>query len=127
MGVMEFDEEIIQKISAAIEQRTLEELREERTIITPDRADKYRRLLAAWYSRYLEEIAGLESETTEFWLKKREEVKTDKMADKLTSVTEAGKRLSLLKARIKYLEKLIGSLKDYLRMANEEYYHQRQL
>lgn len=123
----EFDEGIIKKISEAIEQRTLEELREERTIITPDKADKYRRLLAAWYSRYLEEIANLESETTEAWLAARPAAKTDKITDKLIAVTPGGKRLNLLKARIKYLEKLISGLRDYLRMANEEYYHQKQM
>ena len=119
----ESSEDIIKKIATFIEETTIREVREERAIFTPEMAERYRRILSAWYSRYIEEIAVLEPKTDEYWLDIREENGSDKVTDKKVSITEDGKRLRLIKARVKYIEKLIAGLRDHLRMLENDYWN----
>lgn len=116
------EEEVVKKITDALERRTLSELREGNETLTPEQADRYQRTLAAWYSKYMEEFVNLDNFVNDEWLRVRENVETNEMAKRIVRSTPEGKRHAILKVRIKYIEKLIASLRGHMKRLNDEYW-----
>jgi hypothetical protein len=90
--------------------------------LTPHQASTYQRLLVAYYGFYLEELGGLTERYNEVWAEVRPTRKSDKHTTIELDATMVGKRLNRLKFRLKYIEKVLSSLRDYLRLSNEEHW-----
>lgn len=118
-------EDIIKKIFDAIERDTLLELKEDRVVLVPEKAERYGRLLRAWYSRFMEESVTVGLAVDEVWLALRKDSKSDAEANRKANLTPEGRRLALLRARLTYMPKLIRGLDEQLDGLRHDWYQSK--
>lgn len=81
-------------------------------------------LLSGYYARLSEEFANIEVLRAERWLDIRKTVKSDSVAEKTYMASPEGKEWNQLRIRLKYIEKVVSSIKLRLRVAEHESYNQ---
>ena len=79
--------------------------------LTPSEVVKFREYLSSQYFYLGMELAMILMKKSEIWKKIREKVKSDKRADIEYNLTEYGKKETLLKMRLKTMEKMLSALR----------------
>ena len=76
--------------------------------------------LSGWYATLAEELENIEVFWAEAWLEARKGVKSDTMADKTIEASRSGQNRTKLRIQLKYIEKVISSIKVRLRVKEGE-------
>ena len=92
----------------------------EGTIETPEKLSRAQEILSAYYSQLADELAILQNKSNVDWIETRKHTKSDSQAEKELLVTEDGQKITLLKYKLKSLEKLIGAIKNRISVKNNE-------
>ena len=79
--------------------------------LTPSEVVKFREYLSSQYFYLGMELAMILMKKSEIWKEIREKVKSDKRADIEYNLTEYGKKETLLKMRLKTMEKMLSALR----------------
>ena len=80
--------------------------------------------LTGYYARLSEEFKDIEVFRADGWLTLRETVQSDTRAEKMWLNTEQGRKWTDLRIKLKYIEKVVSSIKLRLRVAEGEKYNQ---
>ena len=80
--------------------------------------------LTGYYARLSEEFGDIEVFRAQRWLDIRKEVKSDTMAEKTYLAGDQGKLWNDKRIKLKYIEKVVSSIKLRLRVAEGEKYNQ---
>lgn len=88
----------------------------------PGKLADIRTELSAWLARFADELENILVFKADRWLEIRakEGVKSDKMADRLWDATVEGKQEIHLRSQIKYIERVISSIRTQLRVKESE-------
>lgn len=102
----------------------IEKIRKEE-IITPGDLANYRLRLAAEYSFLSEQLGEILREKSEIWMeiRQREEITSDKLADRVWEGTTFGKDEISLRLELKSIDKLMSSINTRLRTYEDEARH----
>ena len=91
-------------------------------VITPGDLANYRLRLAAEYSFLSEQLREILKKKPEIWIeiRQREEVNSDKIADRIWETTKLGKDEMSLRLELKSIDKLMSSINSRLRTYENE-------
>lgn len=100
----------------------LEDILEEIPVASPGRLSEINVGLATYYTKLADQLQDILVFKTDYWLdiRKREEVKSDKMADRLWDSTDQGKSEIRIRYTLKGIEKLMSTIKAMLRTKETE-------
>lgn len=77
--------------------------------------------LSSWYATLSESYLILEESRAELWMQlRKEDCKSDTMADRKYALTEQGKQWNRLRIQLKYIEKVVSSIKLKINIKNNE-------
>lgn len=79
--------------------------------------------LSSWYATLSDEYGSIEIFYADRWLDLRKGEKSDKMADRKWAATEEGKRMTTLRLQLKYIEKVVSTIKLRLKTKISEGYN----
>ena len=101
---------------------TLKEILNEIPTASPGRLSELNVSLATYYERLSEQLADILVFKTDYWLelRKQEDVKSDKMADRLWDATDKGKDEIKIRYTTKGIEKVMSTIKTMLRTKENE-------
>jgi len=94
------------------------------TEITPRRLSEIASYLASCFANLSAQAEEIEVNYSPAWLELRKGVKSDSMAERLYDATPDGQRRIRLKFQLRYIEKVISSIKDRLKVRNNEAFNQ---
>lgn len=100
----------------------LQELLDEIPSASPGRLSEINVALASYYEKLSEQLADILVFKTDYWLELRrgEDVKSDKMTDRLWDSTDKGKSEIKLRYTLKGVEKVMSTIKTMLRTKENE-------
>lgn len=84
----------------------------------PGQLAQERLLMSEEYSRYSGELANLYKKEAEFFNSRRQDFKSDNATSKAFAVTEDGVRMTIIKLKLKSLEKSMSAIKSLLETEN---------
>ena len=101
---------------------TIKALIDESVGVAPGRLSEIMVELSAWYARVGQQLEDILVFKADRWMeiRKRDDVKSDKVADRLWDVQSEGKEEIRFRSQLKYLEKVIGSIKFRLKIKEGE-------
>ena len=88
--------------------------------LSPNRLSEILVSLTSWYATLAQELEDIEVFYAEQWLAMRKECKTDKATDMAWNSSESGKQRIRLRIQLKYIEKIISSIKVRLKVKENE-------
>lgn len=88
--------------------------------MTPHQISEKRLLLAEEYSRYSGEYAQLVTVQAQFFNENREKHKSDTATFKAFDVTDDGVKMTILKLKLKSIEKSMSAYNTHLRLLENE-------
>jgi len=90
---------------------------------SPGRLAEINTELSAWYSKFADELENILVFKADKWMELREKTNSDKSTDRTWDSLEEGKKEIRLRSQLKYIEKVVSSIKLQLRIKTQEAYN----
>lgn len=90
--------------------------------VAPGRLSEIVTQMSSWSATFGEALKNNQLFKADRWLEIRKDTKSDKMADRLWDATPEGKEEMVIRSQLKYLDKIISSMKLRLRTLENEAY-----